>query len=74
MDIALTGRLKGIIGARADAIGYVYRDKNKTVVSFRGGENAISESRPRHLSNMEIILAESDGEGEDMVINWKLII
>ena len=70
LDLALTGRLKQIIGARADAIGYVYRDKNKTIVSFKGGEDAISESRPRHLSGKEIVITETEGEGEEMIFNF----
>lgn len=68
LDIALTGRLKGIIGAKADAIGYVYRVKNKTMITFKGGEDSISEARPRHLSNTIVTIAESEGEGENMTI------
>lgn len=75
LDIALTGRLKGIIGAKADAIGYVYRVKNKTMITFKGGEDSISESRPKHLSNCVVTIAESEGEGEDMKIttHWDKI-
>lgn len=70
MEIDLTGKLKRIIGAKADAIGYVYRDKNKSIISFKGGEDAIAESRPRHLSGKDIVIAESEGEGEDMEITF----
>jgi len=70
MEIDLTGKLKRIIGAKADAIGYVYRQKNNTIVSFKGGEDAIAESRPRHLSGKDIVVAESEGEGEDMNIKF----
>lgn len=75
MEIDLTGKLKRIIGAKADAIGYVYRDKNKTIISFKGGEDAIAESRPRHLSGKDIVVAESEGEGEDMkmTFHWNKI-
>lgn len=66
MELDLTGKLKRIIGARADAIGYVYREKNKTMISFKGGEDAIIESRTPYLRGKTITIAESDGEGEDM--------
>jgi nicotinic acid phosphoribosyltransferase len=70
LEMSLVGKLKSIMGARADAIGYVYRDKNKTVISFKGGEGTISESRPRHLSGKDIVVAESVGQGEDMEITF----
>lgn len=69
LEFDLTGKLKRIIGARADAIGYVYRKKNQTIVSFKSGGNTLSEARPKHLSNREIVIAESEGEGENMKIN-----
>lgn len=69
MELDLTGKLKKIIGARADAIGYVYRNKNQTIISFKGGGDAIIESRPKHLSGREIVVAESDEEN-NMTFYW----
>lgn len=68
MELDLTGKLKRIIGARADAIGYVYRNKNQTIISFKGGEDLIVESRMKHLSGKDIVVADSTGTGEDTVI------
>lgn len=75
MELDLTGKLKRIIGARADAIGYVFRRKNECVISFKGGGDAIVESRAKHLTNKEIVISESVGEGEDMkvTVHWDRI-
>jgi hypothetical protein len=63
--IDLTGKLERIIPAQADALGYVYREKNKTIINFKGGGDSIVEARPQHLRGKEIVIAESD---EDNVI------
>lgn len=62
MDLDLSGKLKRIIAADSDALGYVYREKNKTIISFEGGEDAIVEARPKHLRGKKIVVAESDEE------------
>ena len=63
--IDLTGKLGRIIPAQADALGYVYRKKNQTIINFKGGDDSIVEARPQHLRGKEIVIAESD---EDNVI------
>lgn len=68
MELDLTGKLKRIIGARADAIAYLYRKGNQSILSFKGGKDAICESRPKHLSGRDIVIADSTGEGEELVI------
>ncbi len=72
MSIDLTGKLARLIAARADAVGYVYRDKNKTIMSFKSGENTTAAARAPHLWEKDIVIAES---GEDGKINayWDLI-
>jgi len=64
MDLDLAGKLKRLIAADADALGYVYREKNKTIISFEGGEDAIVEARPKHLRGKKIIVVESDENGD----------
>lgn len=58
--IDLTGKLGDILCGEADAIGYVYRKKNETIISFEGGEGTIREARANHLRGKKIIVAESD--------------
>jgi hypothetical protein len=48
-DIDLTGKLKQITCAHADAIGYVYREGDKTMISFGSGEEITTGSRCEHL-------------------------
>jgi hypothetical protein len=72
MELDLTGKLKRIMSAEADAIGYVYRKKNETIVNFKGGEDFIVEARPLHLRGQEIVVAESD-EDNNISFNWDKI-
>lgn len=64
MSVDLAGKLGDIICGEADAIGYIYREKNKTIISFEGGENTIKEARPLHLRGKKFIVAESDDNNE----------
>jgi len=72
MDFDLTGKLKRIISAQADAIGYVYRKKNQTIVTFKGGDDFIVEARPLHLRGKEFVVAESD-EDNNISVDWSKI-
>jgi len=72
MEIDLTGKLKRLIPAKADALGYVYRKKNKTIISFEGGDNTVVEARPEHLRGKSIIVAESD-EDNKITAHWERI-
>lgn len=59
----LSGKLERIISSKADALGYVYRNGNKTIINFNGGDDLIVEARPAHLRGKEIVIAESDDDG-----------
>lgn len=72
MDLDLSGKLKRLLAADADALGYVYREKNKTYISFEGGDDAIVEARPLHLKGQKIVVAESDDNGKLKVYPEKL--
>ncbi|MBQ7819956.1 MAG: AAA family ATPase [Bacteroidales bacterium] len=58
--IDLAGKLGDILCGEADAIGYVYRKKNETIISFEGGEGTVREARATHLRGKKIVVAESD--------------
>jgi len=60
MSIDLTGKTSRLVAADADAIAYVYRRKNQTLMNFNGGDDVIVEARQEHLRGKEIIIAESD--------------
>lgn len=57
-DIDLTGKIRNMACANADAIGYLYRKDNNTILSFVTNQDVICGARPAHLSNKEIILLE----------------
>ena len=49
MTLDLAGKLSSIMEGESDAVGYVFRKGNKTIVSFKGG-GLISQARAPHLS------------------------
>lgn len=71
-DIDLTGKLKNITCASTDAIAYMYRHENQTIMSFQTGEDVISGARPTHLRNKDIVILESD-EAENITSHWDKI-
>lgn len=57
-NIDLTGKIKSLICANADAIGYMYRKGNKTFLSFKSTDEVTCGARPEHLRNEEILITE----------------
>ena len=72
MSLDLVGKLANIICGEADAVGYVYRKRNETHISFEGGDNAVREARAPHLRGKNIVIAESD-ENNDIKVYWDKI-
>jgi len=68
-NIDLTGKIKSLICANADAIGYMFRKGNQTILSFKTTEEVTCGARPEHLRNEEIIISEMNDKGE-LVIHW----
>lgn len=57
-NIDLTGKIKSLICSQADAIGYMFRRGNETIISFLAMDEITCGARPEHLKNKEFILAE----------------
>jgi hypothetical protein len=57
-NIDLTGKIKSLICANADAIGYMYRKGNQTILSFKTNDEVTCGARPEHLRNEEIVISE----------------
>jgi hypothetical protein len=72
MSIDLTGKTARLVAAKADAIAYIYRQKNKTIMNFNGGDDVVVEARQEHLRGKEIVIAESD-EDNNITANWDSI-
>ena len=57
-DLDLTGKIKQITCANADAVGYIYREEEQTMVSFNSLDDITAGSRCAHL------------KGKTMPMNW----
>ena len=68
-NIDLTGKIKSLICANADAIGYMFRKGNQTILSFKTTDEVTCGARPQHLQNEEIVLSEMNDKGE-IVSHW----
>ena len=71
-NIDLTGKIKSLICANADAIGYMYRKGNQTVINFRNNDGVTCGARPDHLRNTEIVISEMNEKGE-IKTHWNKI-
>jgi hypothetical protein len=70
-NIDLTGKIKSLICANADAIGYMYRKGNKTILSFKTNDEVTCGARPEHLRNEEIVITELiDGK---IITSWEKV-
>jgi len=63
-NIDLTGKIKSLICANADAIGYLFRKGNQAVLSFKSNDEVTCGARPEHLRNEEIVISEVNSKGE----------
>lgn len=74
-DIDLTGKIKNITCAAADAIGYMYRNSNSDLmINFKSSDAIICGSRCDHLRGKDIRIAEYDNENNELVnVNWDLV-
>ena len=68
----LTGKMPAILCSKVDAIGYLYRDENKTVINFKPSEKLLCGSRSEHLKGKKIVVAESDDTGK-ITVDWSQI-
>jgi len=57
-DIDLTGKIKSITCANADAIGYLYRDGDETHLNFNSSDETLCGARPEHLRGKDIIIGK----------------
>jgi hypothetical protein len=70
-NIDLTGKIKSLICANADAIGYMFRKGEQTILSFKTNEEVTCGARPEHLRNEEIVISEMvNGE---LMTHWEKV-
>lgn len=68
----LTGKTSRLVAADADAIGYIYREENRTILNFAPSESLEAGARPDHLKGKQIVIAESDANGK-LKVYWDRI-
>lgn len=68
-SLSLTGKTSLLVSADADAIAFLYREDNKTILNFAPSTSALVGSRCSHLRDKQITIAESDEKGV-ININW----
>ncbi len=71
-NIDLTGKIKSLICANVDAIGYMYRKDNKVIINFKTNDEVTCGARPEHLRNEEIVVSELNSKGE-IQFHWDKI-
>lgn len=74
-DINLTGKLKTIVAADCDAIGYLYRNKgtNENILSFKTNEQDLATgSRSPHLRGNEFLISELQDD-DTLITHWDKI-
>jgi len=68
VDLDLSGKIKSIVCAKADAIGLLSRKGDKVILNFKTSEEVTCGARPAHLKNKELVLTEIiDGE---LIEHW----
>jgi len=71
VDLDLTGKIKSIVCAKADAIGLLSRKKNQVTINFKTSDEITCGARPEHLKNQEIVITELIDN--KLVGNWDKI-
>lgn len=70
-NIDLTGKIKSLICANADAIGYMFRRGDQTILSFKTNEEVTCGARPEHLRNEEIVISEM--VNSELITHWEKV-
>lgn len=65
----LAGKSSNILCSQVDAIGYMYREDNKTLINFQPSESLIAGSRSEHLKN-KIVTAIEQHEDGSFTYGW----
>lgn len=72
-DLDLGGKLKRILSAKSDAIGFVHRDEDSNLcIQFGTNGEVLTGARPAHLANKDIVVAERNEDGT-FTSHWERI-
>lgn len=66
-------KLKRVLSAKSDAIGFVHRDEDSNLcINFGHGGEVLTGARPVHLANKDIVVAERQPDGT-FISRWERI-
>ena len=71
-SLALTGKSSSILCSQVDAVGYVAREENETIIDFKASPNFLCGARSPHLKDKKITVAVSDEAG-NLKIDWSQV-
>jgi hypothetical protein len=69
----LTGKSSSILCSQVDAIGYLYRDQDETIINFAPSESLICGARSEHLKSREIVVGKLNKETNKVDVDWSQI-
>lgn len=72
MALDLVGKLGDIICGEADAVGFMYRKGNQTIINFESTDDTTKGARAPHLREKQIVIAESN-ENNELTFHWDKI-
>jgi hypothetical protein len=72
VDLDLSGKIKSIVCAKADAIGLLSRKADKVTLNFKTSEEVTCGARPDHLKNQEIICSDNFANKDTCLYDWKM--
>lgn len=71
-SLHLTGQTPTMVAADADAIAYLYREENQTILDFEPSSSVIAGARCEHLRGQKLVIAESNEEGK-IIVDWSKV-
>lgn len=71
--LALTGKSSSILCSQVDAVGYLYRKDNETIINFASSPSLLAGARCEHLKGQEIVIATSSDGSTDLNVDWSKI-
>jgi hypothetical protein len=68
-SLALAGKLPAILCSKVDAVGFMFRQENKTIIDFKTSESLLVGTRCKHITNKQVTVITSDEEN-NLTVDW----
>lgn len=67
--LALAGKLPAILCSKVDAVGFMFRRENKTIIDFKTSESLLVGTRCKHITNKQVTVITSDDKN-NLTVDW----